>query len=601
MPNRDPGPVHFDPDRLESLATPELLDGSPALAAASLDRFARLAARALDAPLALIALVDEQREIVQSVHGAPSYAGRELPRSSLSDLALVSRQPLLVADTRAHEPLRDHPALVELGAAALAAAPIVQGEHALGALLVLDRQPHRWRPDQLVLLADLAAAIAGELELRLAARTAQSGQLALAALFDNTTDAIWSIDRALRLTAFNKTVRDRFEHLVGRSPRIGMRFDEVLDPAVRDYWRGLYARALAGEQFSVDQRYSMGGVLRDFLISFSPIRTAGRIVGATVFGKDITEHAKTENALREQTEVLQAILEHMGDGVVVGDTDGRTILVNAAAERIVGSLAASPIDRWPGTGPYGMYLPDGASRYRAEDLPIARATRGEDSDQIEVLVRSPEHPEGVSTSSTGRPLRDKTGRLRGGICVIRDVTEEKRAQRLLEELATVDELTGLYNRRGFLRMAAQQLQLTDRNPRPLHLFFADIDDMKRINDALGHEAGDQALAAAAAALKATFRKSDIIGRLGGDEFVALVVDAASTAAFVQRLEANLRSYNGATARPYTLAISVGITAYDPSRPETIESFLTRADAAMYRQKRARKRALTALYHPQLNR
>lgn len=102
-------------------------------------------------------------------------------------------------------------------------------------------------------------------------------------------------------------------------------------------------------------------------------------------------------------------------------------------------------------------------------------------------------------------------------------TQLARQAQALEELAIRDELTGLYNRRGFITMAQQQLKIALRTGTPLLLFFIDLDDLKTINDNLGHQAGDQALVAAARILKSTFREADILGRIGGDEFAILAI------------------------------------------------------------------------------
>ena len=110
-------------------------------------------------------------------------------------------------------------------------------------------------------------------------------------------------------------------------------------------------------------------------------------------------------------------------------------------------------------------------------------------------------------------------------CNIRDVTERKRLEEKLQNMSLVDDLTGLYNRRGFFALSQQQLKIAERTKQKALLFFADLDNMKQINDALGHQEGDNALVEVASVLKETFRKSDIIGRLGGDEFAVLAIDA----------------------------------------------------------------------------
>ncbi len=193
------------------------------------------------------------------------------------------------------------------------------------------------------------------------------------------------------------------------------------------------------------------------------------------------------------------------------------------------------------------------------------------------------------------------GRAMGHLWVYRDVTQREQSKDLLQRqadqlraLSLVDELTGLYNRRGFLTLATQQLKLCDRTLRPALVVFVDLDGMKRINDELGHEFGDQALTETANTMRQCFRYSDVLARLGGDEFVALAIDAAEdTATAIQaRLYEKLAELNAKPGRQFELQFSVGIAPYDPSRAEMVEEVLARADSQMYEQKRARKAART---------
>ncbi len=166
-------------------------------------------------------------------------------------------------------------------------------------------------------------------------------------------------------------------------------------------------------------------------------------------------------------------------------------------------------------------------------------------------------------------------------------------QRMLAEfrlLSLSDELTGLYNRRGFLMLAQQQMKSIERTKKGMLLFFIDLDDLKLINDHLGHSAGDTALQIAAKILKKTFRKSDIVGRVGGDEFAVLAIEATkkSTAVLNRRLQAHLESYNNKMGRDFNLSLSVGVTHCQPSLPCSISELLSDADNLMYAQKKKKK-------------
>jgi diguanylate cyclase (GGDEF)-like protein len=165
-----------------------------------------------------------------------------------------------------------------------------------------------------------------------------------------------------------------------------------------------------------------------------------------------------------------------------------------------------------------------------------------------------------------------------------------RTENELRDLSLFDELTKIYNRRGFLALAEQQIKVAHRTKKEMALFYADLDDLKKINDNFGHEEGDAALIEAAAVLKEAFRDSDIIARLGGDEFVVLAIDVAEgrTAALARRLRDMVQAKNARPEAAYPVSFSLGIAPYDPDRPCSIQELLAQADRKMYQDKAARK-------------
>lgn len=162
----------------------------------------------------------------------------------------------------------------------------------------------------------------------------------------------------------------------------------------------------------------------------------------------------------------------------------------------------------------------------------------------------------------------------------------RRNSELLACLSLVDELTQLRNRRGFFELAQQALKIAQREHYAMGLFFVDLNGLKRINDRLGHLAGDQALRDTANVLRQTFRESDIVARLGGDEFVALAHVSHDTCALRDRLRQQLAELNATAGRAYTLDVSIGTTVVNVTTDDNIETLIARADAAMYEEKRA---------------
>jgi diguanylate cyclase (GGDEF)-like protein/PAS domain S-box-containing protein len=159
-------------------------------------------------------------------------------------------------------------------------------------------------------------------------------------------------------------------------------------------------------------------------------------------------------------------------------------------------------------------------------------------------------------------------------------------------LTYLDELTGLYNRRGFLRHARSQLDAAALAHRPMLLIFVDLDELKDINDRLGHAAGDRALVDTAKVLRSTFRERDVVARLGGDEFVVLVTDSSVVREkdLLARLSGRLDALNTHAGQDYRLGFSTGVAAFDPAAPESLEDLLSEADSRMYLDKRRRKDA-----------
>ncbi len=174
---------------------------------------------------------------------------------------------------------------------------------------------------------------------------------------------------------------------------------------------------------------------------------------------------------------------------------------------------------------------------------------------------------------------------------IRYAIERHRALEQVRQLAVVDELTGLNNRRGFLILFEHHRELAARKQVPLTLVFMDLDGLKQINDTYGHQEGDRALVETARLLTTTFRKSDVIARLSGDEFCVLLTEGSEQAGQVaiNRLTANMESEVATKERPYPLSLSLGIGRYDPNDPVPVDILIQRADHAMYVQKEAKKR------------
>jgi diguanylate cyclase (GGDEF)-like protein len=172
---------------------------------------------------------------------------------------------------------------------------------------------------------------------------------------------------------------------------------------------------------------------------------------------------------------------------------------------------------------------------------------------------------------------------------IRHSIERNRLIQQLKSISITDELTGLYNRRGFLMLAVKQLHLAARMNKMMWLLYVDVDNMKWINDNLGHTEGDNALRNTAIILKRSFRDYDILARIGGDEFAIIALEDAKTGAddMISRISADMSRFNTMENKAYQLSVSIGATPCDPSDCD-ISMMLTKADKLMYEKKMARR-------------
>ncbi len=209
----------------------------------------------------------------------------------------------------------------------------------------------------------------------------------------------------------------------------------------------------------------------------------------------------------------------------------------------------------------------------------------------------------------GHPVAGPGGEVLGTLCVVvvddkprsiddfdREALAEFAAMVEAEvasfSLAIGDELTGLANRRGFEMLGERLVGAARRLDLPLSVIYADLDNMKPINDTYGHESGDRAIKEVADVLSTTLRASDLVARLGGDEFCALLIGAAAEAAptLISRVEGALAARNAEAERPWKLSLSLGVAEGPRGEEKTLWDVVGEADAAMFEAKRAKKAA-----------
>jgi diguanylate cyclase (GGDEF)-like protein/PAS domain S-box-containing protein len=291
---------------------------------------------------------------------------------------------------------------------------------------------------------------------------------------------------------------------------------------------------------------------------------------------DLSRQKEMENVLIHAVREWRTTFDSIHDMVWLSDPDGTILRCNKAAREYLNKPFAEIINQPCFQVIHGAAAP-------IEDCPRAR-TKVTQKRETKILQI------GESWYNiTVDPILDESGNLTGAVHVIRDITQNKRAEEKLRAMSLQDELTGLLNRRGFLTLAEQQLRLAQRMKKRLILLFIDLDRMKWINDTLGHPEGDLALKNTGIILKKTFRESDLIARVGGDEFVVVTLNTfdESMETVLVRLERNLSAFNAANQAPYLLSLSSGAVSSEEEEHCTIEALLTKADQRMYENKKAK--------------
>ena len=300
--------------------------------------------------------------------------------------------------------------------------------------------------------------------------------------------------------------------------------------------------------------------------------------GSVVLAVVALTRLNSRRQLRETDDRYRQLLAMSPEAVIV-HTGGRIIFTNPAAAELLGVENEHAL--------VGRSIGDFAAP--------------ESHDALEGL--STDGVSGRMPLVRGRLIKSTGGALDVEICsspcvyhnqpavvvLARDISAQLRHERDLHALALVDELTGLHNRRGFTLFADQESARARRSGRVPTLVFADLDNLKGINDLHGHATGDAAIRLVGSSLKSILREADIVARWSGDEFVALLSDGDPSAAeqISERLSAAIASQMPADL-PYTVSATVGTSSLDPML--SLRDAIERADAELYTRKKGARRS-----------
>jgi diguanylate cyclase (GGDEF)-like protein/PAS domain S-box-containing protein len=321
-------------------------------------------------------------------------------------------------------------------------------------------------------------------------------------------------------------------------------------------------------------------------VNMIPVYGQGKITGLQSICRDITKRKQSDDLLKETKETLLTLFQASPTGIITIDLEEKVTLWNPAAENIFG---------WQEAEVLGRSLPFIPPDKRNEYLALRERVFGGQSFRGIEFHCQRKNGSPIDVSFSMAPLRDATGKIVGMMGTTVDITERKLMEEEIREMSMRDPLTGLYNRRGFFTLIEQQLKDIVRSKRMMTLTFIDVDEMKSINDTLGHDAGDKALIDTAIILRQTLREADITARIGGDEFAIIATDVKelNTDALSDRLQKNIDTFNATESRPYKIALSWGTAIYNPECPVSLDELISVADRFMYLKKDKNKYKIQA--------
>lgn len=378
-----------------------------------------------------------------------------------------------------------------------------------------------------------------------------------------------------------------FERLLGLSKKdvIGKALKDVASAeiAAMDKERDLALLAQPGHQIYEAPLQAWDGLHQVIFIKSTYQRPDGTIGGIIGILKDITQRLRAEEELEQLRKFSDSTVRTMTEGLVLTNSENKISFVNPAAAQLLGYTPAEMVEQ-----DVLSFIPkDQHAIVKREEEKRAKGI----SDRFELVFQ---HRDGSRRTFlvSGGP-RVQGAQFGGTLAVLTDITGRKAMEEEIKALSLRDEMTTLYNRRGFLTLAGLHLKTANRLKKKLAVLYLDVDNLKQINDSGGHKLGDRALNEIAFILKKSFREFDIVGRLGGDEFAVLVMETTrplDAGILVKRLQEKLDLFNARSAAEagFALSASVGVFTRAPDQPVTIEEMLSRADTLMYEQKRARK-------------
>ncbi len=561
------------------------------------DEIAKLASTICDSPIALISLIDENRQWFKA------NVGLEGTTETARDIAFCSHTILQdavfeVPDTSLDDRFKNNPLVTQspnIASYAGAAISMPTGEN-IGSLCVLNQKAQSLTDFQKVILTGLATVVSKALLSRQAAINStreNAGQLAT--IVESSSDAILSKSLDGVVTSWNKGAEMIFgftaKEITGQS--ISCLFPKALVQEEQQ----LANRIKNGESIRhfETQRLTKSGELIDLSVNLSPIKNAkGDIVGIAKIARDITEKKKLEKAFANQHERLRVTMQSIGDAVITTNTECEIEYLNPIAELMTGWKLADAQGKFITEV---FHIIDETNRDRAID-PIhiclsENRTVGLATDTLLISKDGTEY--GIEDSAA--PIRDENQNVLGAVLVFHDVTEQRKMASEMTYRATHDALTGLFNRREFEHKLDYSLVTARKNNCEHALLFIDLDQFKIINDTCGHGVGDKLLKSISHIMLSHLRNSDTLGRLGGDEFGILLEKCGLEPALriAENICKDIDNYRFTHKNQrFSVSASVGLLIFN-EKWKSIEHLMQSADTACYTAKESGRNRVHIYY------
>lgn len=561
------------------------------------DAITKLASQICRTPIALISLIDEERQWFKANVGLEGVS--ETPREYAFCAHTIQQDEILeVSDASLDPRFRQNPLVLgNPNIRFYAGAPLTMPDgYRMGSLCVIDRSPSLLSENQRQSLLSLADIVSLALIMREnAISDIQTHAAKLASLIEHSQDAIITKTLEGIITSWNPSAERLFgysqQEVLGQNIRL-------LFPEERLAEETTFIEKIRNHQsvthFETNRKSKTGETI-DVSISLSPLLDSeNQLIGISKIIRDISRETQLRNALLHQHERLKVTMDSIGDAVITTDAIGIIDYLNPVAEKMTGwglhEAIGQPLQavfniineksRLPCLDPVALCLSEKKVFALANDT---------------VLINRQGIEFGIEDSAA--PIRGRNNEILGVVLVFHDVTLQRQLANEISFRASHDVLTGLLNRTEFEQVLTLHLK-NQREPFQMSaLLFIDLDQFKLVNDACGHNAGDTVLREVAHMMQSCVRSTDTLARIGGDEFAIILskCDIEKAMKLAKMLCRQIDQYRYIHQnQKFKIGASIGLVMID-DQWSSVEEIMQAADSACYEAKRAGRNRVHPYY------